>query len=513
MRTRATVFLVATLLLAPLHSAAQASPLFRFAEEAGPYAVGLKVVQQYDHARVFRRLTNELGQPESGERARPLQTLVWYPAQGTTGKAPLTVGDYAQWMATETNFGHPALSASSERRIEGLKPTLQDRLRAVEDASLAPGRYPVVIYAPGASGWSWENADLCEYLASHGYVVIASNSMGRATRNMTIDMAGMNAQAADVSYLIGYAGTLPDTDMESVAAMGFSFGGLSILAAAARDDRIDALVTLDGSMRYYPDMVKEAGDIHPEQMAIPLLAFTQGDISLEDQVRYFPRATQAPNVLNEWKHGDLFAVHMLALAHVEFSAMNQRNEDVWKNSWFKAGYVREDGTTSYGWIARYTLRFLDAYLKRDDGALAFLKKSPVEVGVPAHFIAIDQRNASGPAPTIDAFRAEVGHRGFDHAAEVYDAMKAKDASFALEEHPVDSWADELMANHHMPEALAVLRLNARNHPQSGGVYESLGFAYLRSGNKNAAADNFRKALAIDPNDADAQQQLRLLGAP
>lgn len=508
---RVTVFLAAAMALAPLHAAAQSSALFHFTEKPGPYPVGLKVVPLYDHARIFRRLTNELGQPESGERARPLQTLVWYPAQGAT-RAALTVGDYARLMATETHFDQPALSAPSERRLEGLKPTLRDGLRAVEDAPLAPGRYPVVVYAPGASGWSWENADLCEYLASHGYVVLASNSMGRVTRNMTIDVAGMNAQASDVSYLIGYAATLPNTNMADIAAMGFSFGGLSALAAASRDDRIDAIVSLDGSLRYYPDLVKDAGDIHPEQLAIPLLAFTQGDISIEDQIRYFPRSTQGPNVLNEWKHGDLFTVHMLALAHVEFSAMNQRNEDVWKNSWFKPGYVREDDTTSYGWIARYTLQFLDAYLKHDKNALDFLKKPPTEVGVPAHFITIDQRDASGPPLTIDTFRAEVGRRGFDHAAEVYDGMKANDASFALGERPIDSWADELIANHHMPEAIAILQLNARNHPQSGGVYESLGFAYLRSGDKNAAADNFRKALAIDPNDADAQQQLKLLGA-
>jgi dienelactone hydrolase len=466
----------------------------------------------YDHARIFRRLINDLGQPQAGERARPLQTLVWYPAQSSIAQ-PFKVSDYARLMSTETHFDKAELSASSERRMQGFKPTLQATLWAVQGATPAAGRFPVVIYAPGASGWSWENADLCEYLASHGYVVIASNSMGSTTRNMTIDVAGVNAQAADVSYLIGYAGTLPNTDMSKVAAMGFSFGGLSVLAAAARDDRIDALVTLDGSMRYYPDLVKDLGDTHPDEMTIPLLAFTQGDIAIEDQIRYFPRATHGPNVLNEWKHGDLVTIHMLALAHVEFSAMNQRNEDVWKNSWFKTGYGREDGISSYAWIARYTLQFLDAYLKRDDASMAFLKQTPTEAGVPDHFIAIEKRDAHGLPPTIDTFRAAVGRRGFNHAAEIYDAMKEKDATFALDEHQVDSWADELISNHHMPEAMDILQLNARNHPQSGGVYESLGFANLRSGHKSAAADNFRKALAIDPDDADAQQQLKELGAP
>jgi hypothetical protein len=43
--------------------------------------VGLNVVEQYDYSRVYRHSTDALGKPYSGERARPLQTLVWYPAQ------------------------------------------------------------------------------------------------------------------------------------------------------------------------------------------------------------------------------------------------------------------------------------------------------------------------------------------------------------------------------------------------------------------------------------------------
>lgn len=510
MRMKPAVLLSFALGVVPWIAEAQSPDVFHFTEEPGPYPVGLKVVQMYDHARTFRRLTDELGQPQTGERARPLQTLIWYPAQ-KTALPKTTVEDYAKLMASEVNFDQIKLSASSKQRISGLTPRLHDKLWAQQDAPYAAGRYPVVVYAAGASGWSWENADLCEYLASHGYVVIASNSMGRVTRNMTIDAEGVDAQATDVSYTVGYAETLPVADMSKVAAIGFSFGGLSALAAAARDDRIDALVTLDGSMRYYPDLVKELGDVHPEQMTIPLLAFTQGDITIEDQIRYFPRATQGPNVLNEWTHGDLFAVHMLALAHVEFSSMNQRNEDVWKNSWFKVGYNRDDGITSYAWIARYTLQFLDAHLKRDEGAMALLKTDPVAAGAPKHFIVVEQRPALGLPATLDTFRAEVGRHGFDHAAEIYDGMRKQHFDFTLGEHAVNAWADELMANYHMPEAMAVLQLNVRNHPDSSGAYESLGRAHLTSGNKAAAADDFRRALLIDPSNADAQQQLKLLG--
>jgi dienelactone hydrolase len=146
---------------------------------------------------------------------------------------------------------------------------------------------------------------------------------------------------------------------------GFSWGGISNLFAAARDNRIDALVALDGSMRYFPGLVKQAGDVHPEQMTIPLLYFAEGEITLEDQTRYFSDKSKSdgPNVLNAWTHGDLITVHMLGFVHTEHSSMYQRNEDIWKGfaADHKADYEREDGITGYAWLARYTLQFLDAY--------------------------------------------------------------------------------------------------------------------------------------------------------
>ena len=55
-----------------LSARAQDKPLFHFTEEPGPHSVGLKVVEQYDYARVYRSATDDLGKPYQGERARPL---------------------------------------------------------------------------------------------------------------------------------------------------------------------------------------------------------------------------------------------------------------------------------------------------------------------------------------------------------------------------------------------------------------------------------------------------------
>ena len=493
---------------------AQDTPLFHFTEKPGPHLVGLKVVEQYDYSRTYRSRIDDLGVSYPRERARPLQTLIWYPAEKSALK-PMTVGDYGNLAATETSFDKPTLSVDHKQWLDGLKPTLAMPMWAVRDAPPFSGRFPIVIYAPSFSAMSWENADLCEYLASHGYVVIASPDMGATTRAMTNDLTGIRAQERDISFLIGYAATLPNTDMSAIAVAGFSWGGISNLFAAARDNRIDALVALDGSMRYYPGLVKQ-GDVHPEQMAIPLLFFAQGGVTLEDQERYLnSEKSQGPSVLNAWTHGDLVLVRMLGLVHVEHSSMYQRNEDVWKRFAEEkiADYDRADGIAGYAWIARYTVHFLDAYLKHDAAAMAWIKKTPAENGAPNHFLSASYRPAKGPPATFETFRVKLGAQGFDHAEDIYAAMQKESPSFKLDESAVDSWGYELMTGNHFPEAIDIFNLNAKSYPDSGNVYNSLGEAYMKSGQKQRAIDNYKKSLEKDPSNDNARQKLKDLGEP
>jgi tetratricopeptide (TPR) repeat protein len=485
---------------------------FHFSEKPGPDAVGLKVVEQYDFSRTYRSVTDELGKPYQGERARPLQTLIWYPARKSGGK-PMTVGDYGDLLATETSFAGPELTPDWKQWLEGMKPTLQDSMGAVRNAPLLAGRFPVVIYAPSLSSMSWENADLCEYLASHGYVVVASPDMGATSRDMTSDLAGVDAQAQDISFLIGYAQTLPDTEMSEIAVAGFSWGGISNLFAAARDNRIDALVALDGSMRYFPGLVKAAGDVHPEQMTIPMLFFTQGATSLEKLARHsVSKDTDGPNVLNAWTHGDLITVDDMALVHTEHSSMYQRNEDIWKDypSSRKADYSRADGIVGYAWVTRYTLEFLDAYLKHDAQAMAFLKKTPAEAGVPPHMMTVDFRAGKGIPATLDAFRTELGRQGFDHAQAIYAAMLKDQPDFKLDEGVVIQWAYDLMEKNHLPEATELFKLGVQVFPGSWNAYDSLGEAYMKAGQKQLAIDNYKKSLELNPANDDAKEKLKVL---
>jgi dienelactone hydrolase len=380
---------------------------FTFTEKPGPYSVGLRVAEQYDRSRVFTTTIDENGKPITAEGPRPLQILVWYPAEKSSGKI-MTFGDYAALIETETSFNKPIEHGKPQAFVEQYMHGITALPAwAVRDATMQAGQFPVVIYAPSLNAPATENIDLCEYLASNGYVVMASPSMGAASRTMTVDLVGANAEARDMSFLIDFAKTLPNTEISEVAAMGYSWGGMAALFEAARDKRVRALISLDGSFRYSAGTVQEAGDVHPDQMTIPLLVFSRAEETLEtwDAMRHGRQQDDAtPNVLNEWTHGDLLHIHLLGVSHIQFSSLYQRSERFGREALqlSPADYSLEEGAESYNWMARYTLEFVDAYLKRNAAAMEFLKRTPVENQVLRHLMAAQFRPAVGKQVTSTA---------------------------------------------------------------------------------------------------------------
>ncbi len=493
---------------------AQSQDSFTIKAESGPYTVGFRLVEQYDYSRTFAPLVDELGKPFEGERARPIQTLIWYPAQ-KTGASRMTVSDYIALGRTEASFGHPhGFDDPADYFTSGIRPTYPDPLAATRDAPLVSGRFPIVIYAPSFSSSASENADLCEYLASFGYVVIASPGMG-VGHDSTHDLAGVDAQARDISFLIGYARTLPDADPGHVAVVGWSWGGLSNLYAAAHDDRIQALADLDGSIRYWPGLVRAAG-IDPAQMAIPLL-YVKSQDTIEDQAHLEEAysAAAGPSVLNHWTGGDLITVQMLQLIHPEFGSMVFRNRNFWDNEFdhLRFGdYTRADGVESYGWMARYTREFLDAYLKQDQGAMAFLKSSPSKAGVPEHVLGVTFQPARTKPFDQTAFRQEVSKAGFDHLPKVYALTKKNHPDLKLSSDDLTSWAWGLMYEDHPAEGLAVAKIAADENPSSNWVITTLAAAYLRSGYTKEAISTYQQLLRKDPGNVFASSALAQLNA-
>ena len=300
-----------------------------FPDGPGPYGVGLRVVPLHDQSRVYASKIDPVsGAAAVGDRSRPIQALVWYPTAKKAGDG-IRYRDYLRTAATEEQFhrsdaevDRSTTAALTDNYPDVDQAALAQTMLARRDAPPAAGTFPVVVYAPGSSASAHDNADLCEYLASHGYLVIASASIGLDTRSMNLDLDGAEAQARDISFLVGYASTLPQADGAHVAAMGYSFGGLANVLAAARDDRISALVSLDGSVRYFPAIVQKAGYALPERLALPMLYLGGKPYTAE----LMNRVKQVPSfsLMNEMRYSDLYNVTMYTMEHAAFQSESLR---------------------------------------------------------------------------------------------------------------------------------------------------------------------------------------------
>lgn len=505
--------LLAVLGLADIVSA---QPNFTRTNPAGPYTVGLRVVEQYDRSRAYRGVTDAYsGQPTEGERARPIQTLIWYPAEKGTGSA-VHAEDYLRLGATADEFGHaPAERARLEAayvrsRVHALSPEraraeLAAPMLAYRDARPTAGSFPVVIYAPSYRADASENADLCEHLASQGYVVIASPSIGQTPGGMTDDLEGAAAQVGDIEFLIGYAHDLPQADTRRLAVIGYSWGGLANVMAAARDSRILALVALDGSVRTYPAVIAQSRFLTPARVTAPMLYVAAAPKQVED---LSPDVNAETSFLNRLKYADLYRVTLAPYVHANFSVMGQRfmADDAYGN------YDKDELSAANGWLERYVHNFLDGYLKGDSAGRAFLDTPANKIGAPPHLLTTYVAKAQGVPPTREGFAAELARQGFDRASTVYRAFKQRDSSFALSEGEVNAWGYKLMRAGDVKSSVAILRLNAELHGDSWNAFDSLGEAYAQAGDKAMAVDCFRRSLAMNPSNTNSAAWLERLGA-
>jgi CubicO group peptidase (beta-lactamase class C family) len=84
------------------------------------------------------------------------------------------------------------------------------------------------------------------------------------------------------------------------------------------------------------------------------------------------------------------------------------------------------------------------------------------------------------------------------------------AEYAIRRDAVNGLGFQFLLDNKTDMGLAVLELNAEEHPRSPWVYESLAEAYLMIGNQERAIKNLTKVLERDPQNAHAREKLEEL---
>ena len=126
-----------------------------------------------------------------------------------------------------------------------------------------------------------------------------------------------------------------------------------------------------------------------------------------------------------------------------------------------------------------------------------LKPEPVVIRVPIDKVLFK---------TISADGIEAGVKQY------YELKKNQSEAYDFQERHLNNLGYNFINQGKFKEAIRVLQLNVEAFPQSSNVYDSLGEAYMRNGDKAPAIENYEKSLKLDPGNAGAVDALKKLRA-
>jgi CubicO group peptidase (beta-lactamase class C family) len=96
-------------------------------------------------------------------------------------------------------------------------------------------------------------------------------------------------------------------------------------------------------------------------------------------------------------------------------------------------------------------------------------------------------------------------RGNEYLLQNYKTI-LREGSYEIEgDQMLNNLGYQFLNNNYIEEALTVFNVNKEMFPGTANTYDSLGEAYLKSGNKEAALENYKKALELNPQNQNAKE--------
>lgn len=488
---------------------AQVSPS-DFQLEHGTYAVGFKHYQKVDATRTYKRVLDWTNK----SIPRPIPISIWYPSTEKSAEKT-TVLHYLEVLKNEYEWEH----LPNEHLLNWFRypvnnvhnnAILNNPTRAFVKSKIANELFPVIVYAPSYEASSIENFTLCEYLASHGYIVISSPSRGAVTRKFTGGTAvDMEAQARDIEFLVQEVLNIKQADRHNISTMGFSFGGLSNVLAQLRNDYIKAIVSLDGTIRYNYKVLKQSPFHNIKKVDVPFIHFAQKDIpeAVLKADNIDPALNSEFEFYDSLVHSDAYKLKFHNLTHANFSSFGIL---------FRPRDARQDKSdekilASYKWLSIYTLHFLNTYLKNDQTSLTFLENTPKQNGIPSNLISRASKKATEKPFTFQDFNDLAAKQSYQNLEALHKKLLQKYPDITLPEWKLNKLGLQLNFNPKTSQqGILLFKFAMYLYPKSANLLDSLAEAYLFTGDEQNAIVNFKKSLLLDATNQNAINRLKEL---
>jgi C-terminal processing protease CtpA/Prc len=110
---------------------------------------------------------------------------------------------------------------------------------------------------------------------------------------------------------------------------------------------------------------------------------------------------------------------------------------------------------------------------------------------------------------------EYGDLPIEERIAIYQKLKKenRDAYDFANEFELNMYGYAALWNNNAAEAIEIFKLVVKEFPSSPNAYDSLGEAYLQNGNKELSLFNYEKALALNPDNFNAEDQIERIKYP
>lgn len=239
-----------------------------FTEQGNParYIAGYRNMITTDSSRTYKPGTS------ASEKLhyRPIEIDVWYPAQELNSKSPIRYGEFLNLLEQRSNrFQDDTVYKNlGSDLVQYICANLNIRdTSALTNYSTASWlnaepvirHFPLIIYMSAYNGMSFENINLFENLASHGYIVACITSVGSYPGNMSMKKNDLMEQVGDGAFALQLLKN--NTDSNQIGIMGYSWGGPAAWILSQNQKEIKAVLSWDGSeMHHYGESAGEDKD-------------------------------------------------------------------------------------------------------------------------------------------------------------------------------------------------------------------------------------------------------------
>lgn len=545
LRTMCRVALVGFLVLGSSSLAHAQSPPLWDKLPPGPHAIGFKTSWQLDYSRRYNTTFDDKTTYALGKAPRPILVNLWYPATTPGAARRMPHRDYlgirsddpllARFSTKLAEYNRAVIAKEvmgkaqadlTEREKSLLDEFLDTPTACVRDAAPAGGSFPLVVYHAGAGSSFEDNSVFCEFLASHGFMVLGSAFQKRDGSSLAPD--GEEGSARDLAFLVAHARQIPGADWSRVGMVGHSLGAQAVLLYQSQSGSLgDAVVCLDTTQDYFSlkeprwdylttPVVKNARNVAcPVLMAAGPHAFFELADSLHRARRYYL-------TVKDLDHNDyitqgvtskerLYQLHL----HDPKQTADARAED---------RAALEKARAKYQAVCLYVLRFLEAELKGDAAGKEFLAKQyrDTSLGGADPHVEYVPEGRTGPEPYAEAspvpptprqVRPFLRQHGTEKTITVYRRFRKDVPTAPIYEHLFElNLVSDLLDEGKTRDAAAFRDCFRETELDCGKVLLSFGKSFQRLGRPELAARYYKRLLLLEPMNGEAAAGLKEVGA-